>query len=140
MLDVAAHYLAAVQHCSRIDRGAAGTTGDAKVSGIEMIEIAHDADQVAESVGDQVSGELMQACHGGVLEGRTQGEILDGVAGEGHLGEDHEVGATLLGEARLAAYQRRVAGQIAHHGVHLGERKANHGHVLSVLPRQLTHS
>jgi hypothetical protein len=77
----------------------------------------------------------MQTGHRGILKGGTQGEILDRIAREGHLREDHEVGATRLGEAGLVSYERRVTGEITHHGVHLGEREANQGHVWSVLPR-----
>ena len=68
MLDVAAHHPSAVKDRSGIDRGASGTAGDTEVSGVEMIEIAHDADQVTKTVRDQVSGQLMQAGHRGVLE------------------------------------------------------------------------
>ena len=140
MLDVAGHHVTVVQHGGSIHRRAARAAGDAEISIVEMIEVAHDADEFAQAVVIETAGEIMQAGDRGILEGRTQGEILDGVAGQGHLGEEGHVGAALLGKPSLAPHQCRIAGQIADDRVHLGEGEADPGHARRLPPAELTHS
>ncbi len=53
----------------------------------------------------------------------AQQQILRGVAGEGELAEQHELRAGLTGVIEARTDARRVAGDVAHRGIHLAERQ-----------------
>ncbi len=65
----------------------------------------------------------------GLDERGAQDQVLDRIAGQEHLGEDHQVGAALVGPAGPFEEPVGVPGEVADDGIGLGEcdAKLSHG-------------
>ena len=99
---------------------------------LEPVEIADHHGDVADAVLDQGSRQSLHGGAGGLLEARTQGEVLDRVAGHEHLGQRHQLGSGCHRLHHRRPRAVRIAGQIAHRGVGLHEGQAQGGHGGSV--------
>ena len=111
------------QHVRRVAAGGAGAG---------VVEVADDHRQGAQAVGGEVGRELLERGPRGVDERRPQREVLHGVAGQHHLGKGHQVRATLGGLCRPPADHRRVAGQVPHRRVDLGQGESQLRHASSL--------
>ena len=87
----------------------------------------------------EAARQRLDALPGSGGEGLAQRKVLDGITGQGHLGEDDDVGAGFGGPAGPGDVQVGVAVEVTDGGVDLGERDAQlrhaailaHGHRLS---------
>ena len=86
-----------------------------------MREVPHDDGDVAQALLGQGGGQVDERVLAGPGEGLAQHEVLGGIAGEGHLGEDHEVRAVLGGLAVHVRTSSALPGEVADPGVDLGQ-------------------
>ncbi len=100
---------------------------------IVRVEIADIDRQGAAATVGKALGEFGQRPLRGSGEGLTQGEVLDGIAGQCHLGEHHEMRAPLGGLACPLDDQVGVPGQVTDPGVDLSGSDAQLRHVV-ILP------
>ncbi|HEX8582092.1 MAG TPA: nitrilase-related carbon-nitrogen hydrolase, partial [Acidimicrobiales bacterium] len=127
--------LAAVQQRGRVARGAAPRVGVAGpvVVGVGVVDrgraralgvrqVADDDGEVAQPAVGERGRQVDERLLAGGREGLAQHQVLGRVAGEGHLGEDDEVGSRARRPRRPAAHQVRVAREVADAGVDLGHR------------------
>ena len=131
VLAVASDELPAMQDARSVDRGA---TRSAEPIGRtrQAVEVADDHDDLAEAIGRKIAREPFGSGARGSLERRSQGEVLDGIAGEEHLGQGHDVGAQCGGPRDRLPRPRAIARQVSHGGVRLGQRHAQDRHAPSV--------
>jgi hypothetical protein len=95
--------------------------GAVVLAGGALADAADHHGQVAQAGGLQCGGEIGQRALGAAAEGRALREVLDRVAGDGHLRERDQAGARLGGPAHPGDDRLGVAGDVAHTGVDLGE-------------------
>jgi hypothetical protein len=117
MLELRGDDLAAVQHGDRVAR-----------PDVIPIEITHDGGDVAGPGLRQLRGQPGQRLPGRLREGLPQGEVLDRVAGEHHLGEDDDVCARLPRTTGPVGDERRVPVQIPDGGIDLCHPDAKLSH------------
>ena len=135
VLEVRRVHPTVAQHGERIAGTAAGGRLGADPRRTVGVEVADDHGDVAQPVLGQVAG---QRLHGRLRRGHerlTEDEVLDRIAGQHHLREGDQVGAGLGRLAGPAAHQSRVASEVAHGRVYLGEGEAQCGHDY-ILPRR----
>jgi hypothetical protein len=112
------HHLAAVEHGGGVPRGARGAAeGGGDVLG--AVQVAHDHGHFAQPLDGETARERGQRGAAGLDEGAAQGEVLDRVAGEHHLGERDEVRALGDRVARPLHDGFGVALEVADGGVDL---------------------
>jgi len=116
-------------HHAPVPQDRRGVGGTAQRGGAQVAE-DHREVAVAVRVDRRCQGAEFRS--NGALEGATQGEVLDGVPGEGHLGERHEVRAGLGGPGAGRADEGGVPGEVAHAGVHLGQGQSQRRHGASL--------
>ena len=92
-----------------------------RADALRVCEVADDDRGAPQAPLGQVAGEPGQRLLTGLREGLAEHEVLGRVPGEGHLGEDDDVGAVLGGPRRPGGDQRGVAGDVADAGVDLGQ-------------------
>jgi hypothetical protein len=85
------------------------------------VDVADHHRQVAEALAVEPERHLLDRGDAGVHEGGAQHEVLDGVAGEEHLGEHGQVRAAVGGPAGPRHELVGVAGQVAYGRVRLGQ-------------------
>ena len=88
---------------------------------------AHGADhheQIAEAVVVELGGEFVGLVPCGLAEGAAQGQILDGVSGEGHFRENNHLGVSCGGFTGVVEHRGGVGVKRADAGVDLGECEA----------------
>jgi hypothetical protein len=124
--------LAAMQHGSGILRGA-GRHADARLLAGPPVQIADDNGDAVEALCRQVARQPVQRRDGGVHEGLTQGQVLDWVTGQHHLGEDHDARALLGGAHGPLDHLVAVARQVSDCCVDLGEPDPELRHDLSLI-------
>lgn len=119
VLVVAGPHHAVVQHDHAVLRLVGGVVGADRA----------DRDvQVAEPIGGQLGGQPVRLVPRGLAEGAAQGQILDRVAGERHLGEHHHLGAAFRGEMHVPHDLVGIGVEVADAGVDLGESETNLSH------------
>ena len=92
---------------------------------------AHCADhhiQFPHAAGDQLTCQLVGLIPSGIAERGAQGEILDRIAGQRHLGEHHHLGVVGRRLTGVLQHLVGVALQVADTGVDLRECETNIGH------------
>ena len=100
---------------------------------LAAVEVADDHRQLAEALVGQPRGERAQRGAGRLDERGAQGEVLDGVPGQHHLGERHQVGALLGGVPGPVDDRVGVAGEVADGRVDLIQSEAKLRHAPSVI-------
>ncbi len=105
-------HLAAVQHRPRVLRSA-GRLAVLRLRGLAAVEIADDDRQLTEALVGQAGGETLQRRAGGLHEGRPEGQVLDGIPGQRHLRERHEMRSLLGGVPGPADDRLGVLGEVA---------------------------
>ncbi len=121
------HHLAAVQHRGGVLRGAGGLAVP-RLCLLGTVEIADDHRDLPVPLVGEPPGERAQRGPRGLDEGRPQGQVLDGVTGQHHLGERDEM-RTLLGGVPGPVHDRLgVAGEIADGRVDLIQSETKLGH------------
>lgn len=103
---------AAVQHRGGVARGP-GRLAVALRRELRAVEIADEDRDLPEALRVEAGGERAQRGTRRLDEGRPQGQVLDGVAGQHHLGERHEVGALFGGVPGPVDDRLGVAGEVA---------------------------
>ncbi len=98
------------------------------VDGAVGVEVAHGDRERAVAVGGEFGGEPLQAGAAGGDEGVAQGEVFDGVAGQGLLAGGEEVRPGRGGGGGGAADELGVGVQVAYGRVVLGECDAECRH------------
>ncbi|CAM5410741.1 hypothetical protein SROCM77S_02675 [Streptomyces rochei] len=118
VLGEAQGHLAAVQHGHRVLRGAGGLAVP-RPGGRRAVQMSDDHRQPAEALVGEARGEGAQGGAGRLDEGRPQRQVLDGITGQDHLGERHQV-RSLSGRVPGPAEDRLgVAVDVADGGVDL---------------------
>lgn len=111
VLGVGQDDLAAVQHRSRV-AGRAGRLAELRLRGLGPVEVADDHRKFPEALLGEPCGELAQGRAGRLHEGRAQGEVLDGIPGQRHLRERHQVRSLLGGVPGPAEDRLGVPGEV----------------------------
>ena len=103
----------------RVDRPV-GEDGGGVVDVLGALGEADDGDEPV-----RLAGQLAQRGGGVGEEVLLEQQVLGRVAGEGELGEQHQLGARVAGRAHSRADALGVAGDVADGGVHLAEGEAH---------------
>jgi hypothetical protein len=123
VLGEAQGHLAAVQHGRRVLRRA-GRLAVLRPGGRGAVEVADDHRQPAEALVGEARGEGAQGGAGRLHEGRPEGQVLDGVPGQHHLGERHQVRSLPGGVPGPAEDRLGVRVDVADGGVDLVQGEA----------------
>ena len=110
-------------------------TTETFVAPVGPVEVSDDHHEGAEALFLQRGGEPDQGVEAGLLERRSQREVLDGIAGEHHLRERRDASARASGLVTAGDDERDVAVEVADAGVDLGEREAQLGHLPTLQTR-----
>ncbi|MGX1121004.1 hypothetical protein RKD37_006367 [Streptomyces ambofaciens] len=120
VLGEAQRHLAAVQHGSRVLRGARGLAVP-RLGRRRAVEVSDDHGDAAEALVRQPYREGAQGGTGGLDEGRPEGQVLHRISGQRHLRERHQV-RSLPGRVPGPAQDRLgVSVDVADGGVDLVE-------------------
>ena len=92
---------------------------------LKSAKLAHCAPRkIAEAVVVELGGEFVGLVPCGLAEGAAQGQILDGVPGEGHFRENNHLGVSCGGFTGVVEHLGGVGVKRADAGVNLGECEA----------------
>jgi hypothetical protein len=128
MLGVGGDHPALVQDGSCVQRMAA--LGMIRV--VRTIQIADNGDKIAEAPTVQAAGEPGDGDPGSLDEGLPQGQVLDRVAGERHLGEQDQVGTCNMSPLGPLHNEVCIGGDVADRRVELSKSDSKVRHFLSV--------
>ena len=131
VLVIAGHDATVLQHRRGIDRCPA-RAAEAIRCALDPIQVANDDDDLTETVVDEAARQLVDRDARCLLEGRSQCQVLDGVARDEHFWQRHHLGT---GRGRLAdrgVGSLGVAREVSHRWVALDQGQSQRGHRGSV--------
>ena len=99
---------------------------------VRTIQIADNGDKIAEAAPVQAAGEPGDGDPGGLDKGLPQGQVLDRVAGERHLGEQDQMGTRNVSPLGPLHNQVRIGGDVADRRVELSKSDSKVRHFFSV--------